>query len=223
VSAEEPVVYRQSRFRVSPGACQLVIVRHGESMPATRGVPFEREGGHGNPPLAPEGHEQAERVGERLAAEQVDAIYVTSLRRTHETAAPLARRLGITPHVEPDLREVFLGEWEGELLRQKVADGDPLVAEMFRQQRWDVIPGAESHDQLEGRVRPALERIAARHPDERVVVVVHGGIIGCIMAMASGSAPFAFLGADNASISHVVISAERWTVRGYNDVTHLTD
>ena len=45
--------------------------------------------------------------------EPIDAIYVTTLRRTHETAAPLAARLGITPIEEPDLREVFLGEWEG--------------------------------------------------------------------------------------------------------------
>ena len=40
---------------------------------------------------------------------------MTTLRRTHETAAPLAARLGLTPIVEPDLREVHLGEWEGEL------------------------------------------------------------------------------------------------------------
>jgi len=221
MSSDEPRVYRQARFRRPPGSCDMLIVRHGESMPAVHGVPFDLKDGHGDPPLAPEGHAQAEQVGERLAHERIDAIYVTSLRRTHETAAPLARRLGLTPIEEPALREVFLGEWEGELLRQKVAEVDPLVPIMFREQRWDVIPGAESHEQLEARVRPALARIAANHPDGRVVVVVHGGIIGCIMALATGSVPFAFLGADNASISNLVVTPDRWHVRGYNDTGHL--
>ena len=75
------------------------------------GHPFPLVDGHGDPALAPEGEEQAERVGERLARLPIDAIYVTTLRRTHQTAAPLAARLGLRPMVEPDLREVHLGEW----------------------------------------------------------------------------------------------------------------
>ena len=87
---------------------------------------------------------QAEQVGERLARHPIDAIYVTTLRRTQQTAAPLAARLGIEPVVEPDLREVHLGEWEGELYRKHLAEGHPIALEMLRQQRWDVIPGAEA-------------------------------------------------------------------------------
>ena len=87
---------------------------------------------------------QAERVGERLAGQPIDAIYVTTLRRTAQTAAPLAARLGIEPVVEPDLREVYLGEWEGELFRKQVAEGHPLALQMVTEERWDVIPGAEA-------------------------------------------------------------------------------
>ena len=70
----------------------------------------------------PDGLEQAELVAERLVStgERIDAVYVTTLQRTAQTAAPLLARTGMTASVEPDLREVFLGDWEGGLLRQKM-------------------------------------------------------------------------------------------------------
>jgi probable phosphoglycerate mutase len=218
---EQRTEYRQHRFRPPPGACELLIVRHGESAPAVPGQQFALVDGHGDPELAPDGRWQADRVGERLAAESVDAIYVTSLRRTHETAAPLAARLGIDPVVVADLREVYLGEWEGGVFRQKVAEGDPIAQRIGVEERWDVIPGAESNDALTARVVPALQGIADAHPDQRVAVVVHGGVIGCILAHATGARPFAFAGADNGSISHLVVVGEHWIVRRFNDTGHL--
>lgn len=217
----EPRVFRQSRFATPPGASELVLVRHGESEPLVEGNPFPLVDGHGDPALAPEGRAQAELVGERLSTEPIAAIYVTTLRRTHETAAPLAARLGLTPTVEPDLREVHLGDWEGELFRQKVADGDPVVVQMFTEQRWDLIPGSESGESFTARVRAGITRIAAAHPDQRVAVVVHGGVIGEVLAQATGSRPWAFVGADNASISRLVVTPDRWVVRGFNDTVHL--
>jgi probable phosphoglycerate mutase len=46
-------------------------------------------------------------------------------------------------------------------------------------------------------------------------------VIGQIMNVASGSQGFAFTGVDNASISHLVITEDRWIVRCWNDTTHL--
>src|SRR5205085_883402 len=69
--------------------------------------------GHGDPPLDPVGVAQAMRVADRLASEKLAAIYVTTLQRTLQTAAPLVARLGLEPRVEADMREVHLGEWEG--------------------------------------------------------------------------------------------------------------
>ena len=217
--------YRQARFRRPPGACEILLVRHGESAPARAGGEFMLADGHGDPPLDPVGEEQAERVADRLvgSGESIAAIYVTTLQRTHQTAAPLARRLGIEPRVEADLREVHLGEWEGGHFRKHVAEGHPTAIEMYTKQRWDVIPGAEPDDVFAKRVREAITRIAANHRDETVVVVSHGGVIGRILAEAVGTPNgFAFVGADNASISHLVVSGPRWILRRYNDTAHLT-
>ena len=212
---------RQIRFAPPPGSCQVILVRHGESAPLVPGRPFDLVDGHGDPHLSELGQWQAERVGERLAVEPVTAIYVSTLARTHQTAAPLARQLGLTPIVEPDLREVHLGEWEGGIYREKAAEGHPAFRQMQQEERWDAIPGAETNESLTTRTVAVVEAIHERHPDEVVVVVVHGGVIGAILAHAAKSRPFAFMGADNGSLHHLVLTDQRWIVRRYNDTGHL--
>jgi probable phosphoglycerate mutase len=168
--------------------------------------------------------EQAELAAERLVAtgERIAAVYVTTLQRTRQTAAPLLDRLRMEAVVEPELREVYLGEWEGGEFRRRVADGDPIAERMYRERRWDVIPGAEPQADFAGRVKRGITRIAAAHPDELVVAVVHGGVIGQVIGEATGADGFAFSGADNASISHVVVDGDRWIVRCFNDTSHLS-
>ena len=214
--------HRQLKFTPPPGAATILLVRHGESAPVREGEPVPLLGGASDPALDPVGVEQAERVAARLATEPVDAIYVTPLRRTAQTAAPLAERLGLEPRVEADLREVFLGEWEGGLFRKHVREVHPIVVQMREQGRWDVIPGAEPTEAFDARVRDGIERIAAAHPDQTVAVFVHGGVIGRVLATATGSRGLAFAGADNGSISEVVIVPDGpWMVRSFNDTAHL--
>ncbi|MGQ0840251.1 histidine phosphatase family protein [Actinokineospora sp.] len=213
--------YRQVRFTPPPGSTELLLIRHGESAPARPDVPFALVDGQGDPDLAPEGRHQAERIAARLGGLHLDAVYVTTLRRTAQTAAPLARALELAPRMEADLREVHLGEWEGGVLRRKLAEGDPVALRMRREQRWDVIPGAESAERFAARVRAGVERVAAAHPGQRVAVFTHGGVIAQVFALASAAMPFAFLGADNGSISQVVVDGPAWHLRRFNDTAHL--
>ncbi len=213
--------YRQIRFLRPRDATEIVLVRHGESAVAYPDEPFPLLEGHGDPPLAPEGRAQAERVADRLAGSEIAAIYVTNLRRTGETAAPLARLTGLVPREEADLREVHLGEWEGGLYRQKVLESDPLARKMFETERWDTVPGAESNEAFAARLTRGVSRIASEHRGERVVVFSHGGAIGMILALATGARAFSFTALDNAAISTLVVSPERWVVRSFNDAAHL--
>jgi probable phosphoglycerate mutase len=225
-----PEGFRQHRFSPPPGATTVLLVRHGESAPARPDEPFELRDGHGDPELDPVGVHQAELLADRLQHERIDAIYVTTLRRTHQTAAPLAEKLGLAPVVEPDLREVFLGDWEGGEFRSRAASGDPLFRAIWEQERWDVIPGAEAHENFDERVWRGFQRIVDAHPDGRVMAVAHGGVIGQLLHRVTGSRRFAFSGTDNASVSEVVaIPAPedgpstwgRLVLRRYNDVSHL--
>lgn len=216
----EPNSYPQTFFQPPPGACQIVLIRHGQSAPFVEGRPFDLVDGQGDPPLSPLGRWQAEQVGDRLADEPIDAIYATSLQRTVQTAAPLAQAKGLEIHIEPDLREVFLGEGEGGHFRKMSADGHPAVLAMREKLEWGEVPGAETNAQFAGRCVPALQRIADRHPDQLVVVVAHGGTIGALLAHALGVNMFKMMGSRNSAISMIVVEGPHWIVRSFNDGAH---
>jgi len=213
--------YRQHTFQAPAGATEILLVRHGESRAATAEHPFPLVDGQGDPELHANGRAQAVHVGERLRGEPIQAVYVTNLRRTSETAAPLCKHLDLEPIMEANLREVHLGEWEGGVMRMKAAENDPIYLSMREQERWDVIPGAESWDAINTRVMQGLRRIKQDHPDELVAAVLHGGIIAHIVAHASGARPFAFNSVDNGAISHIVMVDDQIMVRRFNDASHL--
>jgi probable phosphoglycerate mutase len=203
----------------------VVLVRHGASAAAVPGEPFESVEGQADPPLAPEGERQAQAVADRLAGERFAGLFVTPLQRTAQTAAPLAALTGLEPVVVPDLREVGLGEWEGGELRIRAAHADPLFFEMLAAERWDVIPGAEPAEEFGRRVRAGLESVVATvGPGAVAAAVVHGGVIGELCRQATESRPFAFVHADNTSVSRLVVFGDgRWLLRSFNDVSHLAD
>jgi probable phosphoglycerate mutase len=200
-----------------------VLVRHGASEPAVPGESFPLLDGHGNPALAPEGEVQAVAVAERLAREPLAGLFVTPLRRTAETAAPLAERLRLEPVVVPELREVHLGDWDGGEFRIRMAERDPIALQAVAEERWEVIPGAETMDGFAQRVRAGIEAVAAAAgPGVTVAAVVHGGVIGEACRQATESRPFAFVHSDNGSLSRlVVLAGGPWLLRSFNDTSHL--
>jgi probable phosphoglycerate mutase len=217
--------FEQTPLTLPEGATEVVLIRHGASAPAVPGVLFELVGGRSDPPLSDRGHVQAAAVGQRLAAEGgLSRIYVSTLRRTHETAAPLGAATGLEPTVVENLAEVGLGDWEGGEYRVRAGRGDPIVAQVFAQQRWDMIPGGESMESLGARVRAGVDQIVAETgPDAIAAAFVHGAVIGELCRQATDSRPFAFVHADNGSLSRLIVAADGgWMLRSFNDTTHLT-
>ena len=215
--------FEQHRYAPPADSVEVVLVRHGASEAARPGQSFAMVDGQGDPALSPVGQEQARSAAATLGGERFSGLFASSLRRTQETAAPLAAAVGLEVVVLPDLREINLGELEGGEYRIKVAEGDPLVAEIARQERWDVIPGAESPEQFTGRLRAAIAAIVDTVPvGTTAVAFVHGAVIGDLCARATGSRPFAFLNADNGSISSIVVHADgSWLLRSFNETRHL--
>lgn len=199
----------------------MLLVRHGQTVAAHLDEPFPLVDGHGDPELTELGHQQAQLTAERLALLDISGLYVTTLVRTVQTAAPLAQRLGLTPVVEPDLREVFLGEFEGGRFRIELENGHEAFTEVWRTGTFDAIPGAETWAQLAARAQAGLARIVARHPGETVVVVSHGGAIGALIASLTGAAPLTFFSPANCSVSELLITPEQAMLRRFNDSGHL--
>jgi 2,3-bisphosphoglycerate-dependent phosphoglycerate mutase len=218
-----PERYPQGLFVAPPDATELIVVRHGASADAVPGEPFELIEGQSNPPLSPDGEAQARAVAERLARERPAGLFISTLDRTARTAAPLAALTKLEPIVLPDLREVNVGEYEGGRFRIAFADRDPVIVRLLAEQRWEVVPGAESSAALAARVRAAAEHVvAAVGPGAAAIVITHGGVIAELCRQATGSEPFAFLHVDNASITRIVVGADgRRLLRSFNDTTHL--
>jgi probable phosphoglycerate mutase len=220
----EPVgEHLQQPWALPPGATQLLLVRHGASAAAVAGQSFPLVGGQGDPPLSSVGQAQAIRLAERLRKSTVSALFVTTLVRTAQTAAPLARILGQEPVVVPELREVGLGDWEGGLFRIRLAERHPIALRMIAEERWEVIPGAEDCEDFARRVQVGLRVVADRTgPDATAVAVVHAGVIAEACSQVTGSRPFAFVHAENGSITRLVADAQGgWRLRSFNDTGHL--
>jgi 2,3-bisphosphoglycerate-dependent phosphoglycerate mutase len=123
-----------------------------------------------------------------------------------------------------ELREVHLGDWEVDHeFARRVARRDPLIRELLERERWDTVPGAEGPEAFASRERAGVERVLARlPPGDRVAVFTHAGVIAEACRQATGSRPFAFLRAENASITRIVVDRRgRLSLQTFNDVSHL--
>ncbi|HEX2707733.1 MAG TPA: histidine phosphatase family protein [Solirubrobacterales bacterium] len=216
--------FEQSPYELPPGSTEVVLVRHGASEAAVVGNKFPLVDGHSDPVLSEPGKSQAENVAARLVGEDLSGLFVSTLRRTQETAAPLASATGLEPSVIPELREVFLGDFEGGEYRIRSGRGDPIIKQVFEEERWDAIPGGESWDDFGARTSAGIaEIVASVGPETTAVAVVHGAVIGQLCRQATESRPFAFVHSDNCSISRIVVFDDgRLLLRTFNDISHLT-
>jgi len=211
----------QRPFALPQGATEIVLIRHGSARHASELAP-ELIDGHSDPELTALGQRQAASVAHRLAATPIAGMFVTPLRRTQQTAAPLARRTGQIPIVVPELCEVHLGDWEGQL-NDRIVREDSLTGEIFEAERWDVIPNAESMEHFSERITVGMEQLVeAGGPDETVLAIVHGGVIAEVCRQVTGSRAFAFLYADNGSITRIMrLPSRRWALISFNETSHL--
>jgi probable phosphomutase (TIGR03848 family) len=160
----------------------ILLVRHGVTATTGKVLPGRAPGLH----LSARGLEQARRAAHRLGELEVapSALYASPLERTRETAAPIARELGLRVRRDPGLLECDFGEWTGASL-----------ASLRKKAQWRAVqhapstfrfPGGESFTEMQLRIWNALERLATRHRGETIVVVSHADPIKAAVTFAQG-------------------------------------
>jgi probable phosphoglycerate mutase len=154
---------------------EIVFVRHG--LP----LRIELETGIADPELAAEGHEQAAKMAAYLGVEDVEAVYVSPLRRALETASPLL--LGLKAVVSEGVAEFDRNSREYVPVEELRATNDPRWEKLLRGE-WDGVD--EDPSLFKARVVATVEDMIARHPGGRVVVVCHGGVINQYLAHVLG-------------------------------------
>jgi broad specificity phosphatase PhoE len=161
-------------------ATTILLARHGQT-DWNRDRRFQ---GHADPPLNEAGRDQARALGEQLAGVPLRAIYSSDLRRAAETASLVAGSMGLEPVALPELREIDVGEWSG-LTFSEIEDRYPEGVRRHRAGA-DGWEAGETHAAMQLRIVDAVRRIAASHPDEHVLLVIHGGTMRALLAEAEG-------------------------------------
>ena len=155
---------------------ELLLVRHGQTDSNLHG---RWQGWDGNP-LNQQGQREATLIARRLAQneEAIAVLYASPLRRAWQTAERIGEALNLSPVPHNGLKEINFGQISG------------ITVDEFREhfpdlhKRWTdkmdlafTFPGGEQRAQFFQRVGEAMEGIVECHPDQRVVVVAHGGTL----------------------------------------------
>ena len=119
------------------------------------------------------------------APPSIAALYASPLERTRETAAPIAKALGIKVVIDRGLLECDFGTWTGRTLREL-----GKLPEWTTVQRYPSgfrFPDGESFMAMQARIVDSINAICSRHRGETVVAVSHADPIKAAVADAMGT------------------------------------
>ena len=203
-------------------ATRIIAVRHGE----TNWNVETRIQGNLDIGLNEKGQWQARRLSLALAArEPIAAIYSSDLLRARDTARAIADATRRPLHLVAGLRERGFGLFQGKTYAEVEAQ-HPEEALRWRKRdpEW-APPQGESLLALRKRVLDTARTLAARHLDEQIVLVAHGGVMDMLYRAATGmglQAPRTWnLG--NAAANRLLWSNEGFSLVGWSDTSHLDD
>ena len=197
---------------------EIILIRHGE----TEWNSQKRMQGHSNSDLSEVGRGQIQALGELMKNVSFDHIYSSDSLRARQTAEAITQYSGHTLQFDQRIREKNLGVFEG-LTSTEAKERHPEVYRLFKTAGANyVIDEGESTQQLLERALEFSEEIRLRHPQERVVMVTHGGVVRVLMKHALGlsiDAPTRFI-IKNTGIFGLIWN-ENWLVTQMGGVYHL--
>lgn len=195
-------------------AKSIFLVRHGEPEEGyTR-----RYLGRLDPALSPTGHEQAERIAKRLLPLSPERCVTSPLRRARDTAASIADACGIPLETNDLLLEIDFGLLEG-LTFKEASSLYPGATDS-----WHALSGdfsfPEGEDFAAFNQRAAhMAALAKAYPEERVLLVAHGGILRgvlCNLLKVAANGPLRFRFAYAALTTVLVEDGGEGVLTGFN-------
>ena len=161
----------------------LLIIRHGQSQANLDGIFV----GHVNSPLSDLGMQQAELTANYVVSNyHVDAVYASDLDRAFYTGKRIADLLGLPITADPQLREIYAGDWE----RVKFDDLAAHYGEPYQLWLRDIgraqCQNGESTAQLQKRFVSAVRHIAQENDGKTVVIGTHATPIRTFMTYCAG-------------------------------------
>lgn len=194
---------------------ELLLIRHG--LPER----IEVDDGVADPPLSAVGIGQADDLGRYLAAEQIDVVWSSPLRRAAQTAEIVGRLIARPVQFHDGLAESDRGSASYIPMEELKADNDARWVAVVERMR---SRAACDEHELAFRevVVQAMEEIIATHPGQRVAVVCHAGVINAYFGAIADIKRALWFDPGYTSINRVL--ASRRGDRGIgslNEVAHL--
>ncbi|MFI5266228.1 MAG: histidine phosphatase family protein [Chloroflexota bacterium] len=174
-------------------------------------------------PLSELGRQQAQLLAGRLAEESIDVAYSSDLARAYETATAALAGRPIPLRVDPRLREIAFGRWEG-MTFAEIKDKYPDdVAARDRDRVHFAMPGGESLSQLGRRVRGFLEDALPRHEGQSILFIAHGGTVNAVISTLLDIPLTSWwrLRNNNANLNVVHFTPAGPRLASFNDTCHL--
>lgn len=204
---------------------ELILIRHGET-DWNRELRFQ---GHVDVPLNAVGHEQARRLGVRLAGEAAHLLVCSDLTRTQQTALPISQHslhpFARNTELDMALREQNFGAVDGMCIENIKAQHPEAWAQWIQFQADYAFAGGESTRQFHARVMAAVRGLVLAHAQQTLVVVTHGGVLDMIYRTARALPLSGPRQSDipNAGLNRVRIEGERIDILTWADTQHLAD
>lgn len=195
---------------------ELTLIRHGET-DFNRELRFQ---GQVDVPLNAVGHLQATRLAQRLAGLRFDSVVSSDLRRAVQTAETIGASLAMPPQLDRRLREQAFGVVDGLSVAQIQREHPAAWAQWLAFDPTMAFAGGEAMRDFSARVIDGLSNWAARHPDGRVLVVCHGGLLDVVYRHALG---LGLAGPRVGDIPNAGLNRVRWRGNGQVDILNWAD
>jgi alpha-ribazole phosphatase len=170
---------------------RLWLLRHAEVDPAWSGRAY----GDLDVPLSDEGRSATAELARDFEGARLAHVYSSPLARAAELGRAVAAAAGSPLSLEPRLREIFRGSWQGRPI-DELDTLDPSGVAAFYSDPWTFKShGGESDEDIHARAWPAVETAARLHAGETVVFATHYNVIRVLATHFLGLAParsFAF-------------------------------
>lgn len=164
-----------------PG-CRVYLLRHGETANAAQVC----LNGHYDVALSDQGWNQSRQLAQALKNLPIHSVYCSDLQRAHEGARLIAEPHHLKPLACPELRELSFGNWEGLSLKELREKHPGEMEQRLKDTESFRADGGESFQELRDRVIPKFEEIVARHPEDHIVLMCHGGVNRTILSYILG-------------------------------------
>ena len=200
----------------------IYLVRHAES----EGNLYRRVHSWYDSLITDNGYRQIQALARRFEDIPIDAVWSSDMFRTKATARSVYLPKGLPLQLDPQLREMHMGEWEdlswGEAYR---LDPDGLKRFLHSDPTWHA-PNAETFGQTGDRAYAALQRIAQAHAGQTVAVFCHGTTIRQVLAKIRGIAPedwHTLTHSDNTAVNLLTYDNGQFEIVFDSDISHLDE